>query len=251
MKVRVPGSISRATALNRPSPIASQRTDPTKSDVSVPGNACIDEPGRLPVGLQRETRGVAQHALAQQVAAHQPRTRFQVVERDPGGAAFLSGGAPGRWRRRGAGWPPPRPRRCGGGHSAASRRWDPPRAPLTDTAHQRPAPMGRNREFSQRLHLPVRTVSPPSSVISRSPVRSTTDSAAIRLPSRVVEIDSGTDGRNVRMKGGGRGTARLGGSDSRTPSRRSCRPHWRNAQSPESPAWAAGPSGPPETAARC
>ena len=39
MKVRVPGSISRATALNRPSPTASQRTDPVKSDVSVPGNA--------------------------------------------------------------------------------------------------------------------------------------------------------------------------------------------------------------------
>ena len=33
------GSISRATALNSPSPTASQRTDPVKSDVSAAGNA--------------------------------------------------------------------------------------------------------------------------------------------------------------------------------------------------------------------
>ena len=39
VKVRVAGSISRATALNRPSPTASQRTDPAKSDVSAAGNA--------------------------------------------------------------------------------------------------------------------------------------------------------------------------------------------------------------------
>ena len=36
--MRVPGSISKATALNRPSPTASQRT-PAKSDVSAAGNA--------------------------------------------------------------------------------------------------------------------------------------------------------------------------------------------------------------------
>ena len=87
--MRVPGSISRATAVNSPSPTASQRTDPTKSDVSVAGERLVDEPGRLPVGLQRETRGVAQHALSQQVAAHQRRTRFQVVDRDPRGDSSL------------------------------------------------------------------------------------------------------------------------------------------------------------------
>ena len=38
-KMRLPGSISRATALNSPSPTASQRTDPAKSDVSAAGNA--------------------------------------------------------------------------------------------------------------------------------------------------------------------------------------------------------------------
>ena len=38
VKMRVPGSISRATALNSPSPTASQRTDPAKSDVSAAGN---------------------------------------------------------------------------------------------------------------------------------------------------------------------------------------------------------------------
>ena len=36
--MRSPGSISRATAVNRPSPTASQRTDPAKSDVSAAGN---------------------------------------------------------------------------------------------------------------------------------------------------------------------------------------------------------------------
>ena len=39
VKVRVAGPISRTTALNRPSPTASQRTDPVKSDVSAAGNA--------------------------------------------------------------------------------------------------------------------------------------------------------------------------------------------------------------------
>ena len=38
-KMRLPGSISRATALNSPSPTASQRTDPVKSDISAAGNA--------------------------------------------------------------------------------------------------------------------------------------------------------------------------------------------------------------------
>ena len=37
--MRVPGSISRAKALNSPCPTASQRTDPVKSDVSAAGNA--------------------------------------------------------------------------------------------------------------------------------------------------------------------------------------------------------------------
>ena len=37
--MRLLGSISRATALNSPSPTASQRTDPAKSDVSAAGNA--------------------------------------------------------------------------------------------------------------------------------------------------------------------------------------------------------------------
>ncbi len=40
-----------------------------------------DEPGRLPVGRQREHHGVEHHALAQQFAAHQLRTRFQVAKR--------------------------------------------------------------------------------------------------------------------------------------------------------------------------
>ena len=83
VKMRLPGSISRATALNSPSPTASQRTDPAKSDVSVRGERLVDEPGRLPVGLQGETHEVAQHALPPQVAPHQPRTRFQVVDRGP------------------------------------------------------------------------------------------------------------------------------------------------------------------------
>ena len=32
--MRLPGSVSRTTALNSPSPVAAYRTDPTKSDLS-------------------------------------------------------------------------------------------------------------------------------------------------------------------------------------------------------------------------
>ena len=62
------------------------------------GERLVDKPGRLPVGLQRDARAVEQHTLSHQVAVHQPRTRFQVVERDPG-VDSPSCGAPGRWRR--------------------------------------------------------------------------------------------------------------------------------------------------------
>ena len=41
--MRVPGSISRATALNRPSPIASQRTDPAKLALWL----ATPEPGKI------------------------------------------------------------------------------------------------------------------------------------------------------------------------------------------------------------
>ena len=71
-KMRLPGSISRTTALNSPSPTASQRTDPVKSDVSAAGNAW---------------------SMSQDVAHHRP---FQVLAR-------LSGGkiSPGATDRRG------------------------------------------------------------------------------------------------------------------------------------------------------
>ena len=74
VKIRLPGSISRATALNSPSPTASLRTDPAKSDVSAAENASSMSQGRLPVGLQMDTRSVEQHALSHQVAPQQPRT---------------------------------------------------------------------------------------------------------------------------------------------------------------------------------
>ena len=40
-------------AVNRLLPSTVQRTDPRKSDVSVRGERLFDEPGGLPVGLQR------------------------------------------------------------------------------------------------------------------------------------------------------------------------------------------------------
>ena len=69
VKMRVPGSISRATALNRPVSAASQRIDPVKSDVSAALNRPVDEPGRLPVGRKSDRRHF-QHC------APPPRRRF-------------------------------------------------------------------------------------------------------------------------------------------------------------------------------
>ena len=152
VKIRLPGSISRATALNSPSPTASQRTDPAKSDVSAAGNAWSMSQGRLPVGLQRDARGVEQHALPHQVAAQQPRTRFQVVEGDSGRDSSLlaahreEGGAEGR-----AGSHPGHPEVgvVKAEHPADGTVRDHPRR----SRHQLPSPMGRDREYSQRLHL--------------------------------------------------------------------------------------------------
>ena len=53
MKMRVAGSISRATALNSPSPTASQRTDPMKSDVSAAGNASSMSQDVCPLASER------------------------------------------------------------------------------------------------------------------------------------------------------------------------------------------------------
>ena len=53
------------------------------------GERRVEEPGRLPVSLQRNGHGVEQHALSQQFAPQRARTRFQVVERDPGGDSSL------------------------------------------------------------------------------------------------------------------------------------------------------------------
>ena len=52
VKVRVPGSISRATAVNKSSPTASQRTDPTKSDVSAAGNAASRNQDACPLAAR-------------------------------------------------------------------------------------------------------------------------------------------------------------------------------------------------------
>ena len=46
--MRLTGSSSRATAVNSPSPVAVQRTDPLKPDVSVPGNAASIETATVP-----------------------------------------------------------------------------------------------------------------------------------------------------------------------------------------------------------
>ena len=54
--MRLTASSSTATPVNIPSSGAAQRTDPAKSDVSAPVNHLVDEPGRLPVGFQGDTR---------------------------------------------------------------------------------------------------------------------------------------------------------------------------------------------------
>ena len=59
--------------------------------------------------------------------------------------------------------------------------------------------------------ISVRTVSPPSSLDHQIAGEIHHRFGGNPIALGVVEIDSGTDGRNVRMKGGGRGTARLGG----------------------------------------
>ena len=42
VKIRLPGSISKATLVNRPSSAAAQRTTPTKSDVSASNNSSMN-----------------------------------------------------------------------------------------------------------------------------------------------------------------------------------------------------------------
>ena len=78
VKMRLPGSISRATALNSRSPTASQRTDPTKSDVSALGNAwsmgqavCpLASRGMLAAGLWSRRRKRQAHRSRRQRKAH-------------------------------------------------------------------------------------------------------------------------------------------------------------------------------------
>ena len=53
VKMRLPASSSRAT-VNLPPPDTVQRTDPTKSEVSVRGEHLVDELRRLAIGCQRD-----------------------------------------------------------------------------------------------------------------------------------------------------------------------------------------------------
>ena len=50
VKMRFPASNSNAMPVNWATPSAVQRTNPTKSDVSVRGEHFPDKPGHLPVG---------------------------------------------------------------------------------------------------------------------------------------------------------------------------------------------------------
>ena len=78
VKIRLPASSSTATPVNGPGAV--QRTNPTKSDVSVAGEHLLDEPGVLPVGLQRDLHLFEHGALFHQPAAHHQLFRFQVAD---------------------------------------------------------------------------------------------------------------------------------------------------------------------------
>ena len=152
VKMRLPGVHFQGYGAEQPLPhrIAAHR--PREGGRIGGGERLVDEPGRLPVGLQRDARGVEQHALPHQVAAQQARTRFQVVERDSGRDSSLlaahreEGVADGR-----AGSHPRHP------EVGVLKAEHPADGTVRDhsrrSRHQLPSPMGRDREHSQRLHL--------------------------------------------------------------------------------------------------
>ena len=135
--------------MNRPGAV--QRTDPTKSDVSV-AVKLLDVPGLLPVSLQVNLHRFEYNAPAHQPATHRDRFLTQVVERRCG--ADSSGLAASGEEGVPHGWAGPHP-----GHSDVRKikAQDSANGTLGGhrhrSAHQPPPSVGGNREFSQRLHL--------------------------------------------------------------------------------------------------
>ena len=152
MKVRAPGSISRATALNRLSPTALQRTEPAKSEVSAAGNAWSMGQDVCPLG----PRGILTASRSTPSRLNSQRTNSELDSRlwmaTPVvippllAAGRKEGGAEGR---------------AGSHHGLADVGEVKPQHPADGTVrdhphrsrHQRPSAVGRDRKFSQRLHL--------------------------------------------------------------------------------------------------
>ena len=126
----------------------------------------VDEPGILAVGRQRDIRGVEPHALLHQVAPHQFRARFQVVDRNPRVEPVLL--APHRdddLPEVGLAPTPAPPT------SERSKRRTPPMGPLettfTDPDNRSPRPWVEIVS-TPNGSIPVWTVRAPSSVTTRS-----------------------------------------------------------------------------------
>ena len=146
--MRLAASSSRATALNRRFPTASQRTDPAKSDVSVPGNAWSMSQDVCPFA----SRG----KLA---ASRSTPSRIKSHRTNPGLDSRLWTATPvvipPSWRRTGK-----RASLTGGAgshHGLADvgeiKAEHPADGTVRDhrhrSAHQSPSPVGRDREHSQ------------------------------------------------------------------------------------------------------
>ena len=116
------------------------------------GERRADEPGRLPVGLQRNLHLFEQHAAAHQSAAHLHRTRFQIVDGDPRGDSSLL--AVHREEGVADGLAGPHHGLADGGEVEAEHPAEGiVRDHLHRSRHQIASPVGRNREHFQRLHL--------------------------------------------------------------------------------------------------
>ena len=87
MTTRVPESTSRTTALNSTSPTASQAHRPHEVGRIGGGERLVDEPGRLPVGLQGDLHLFEHSAFTHQSAAHH-YPFFSRVVNCGGGADF-------------------------------------------------------------------------------------------------------------------------------------------------------------------
>ena len=154
VKIWLPASSSTATPVNIPSPSAGavQRTEPTKSDVSVKVNISSMYRASCPIGFQINFHLFERNAPAHQTATHCHRFCAHVVDGRRGADSSLLA----------ASWEEGIPHGLAGSHpghpnAGQVKAQDPSDGAVRDhlhrSAHQFPSAMSGNREFSQGFHL--------------------------------------------------------------------------------------------------